>query len=155
MLKSVNRENDYFSNNLWNIKNTVDKVNKNVTLYSAHKVKVSTIQIFEIIIILRLLKIILTEIMPTNYLKVPTTLYGGSQINTPQNVPSKTEYNHGTGSSALTQVAEKPKNKIFISKYRYPSSNLENFESSYFSNKSNRSINKAPLKHICKKFKLT
>ena len=73
MLKSVNRENDYFSNNLWNIKNTVDKVNKNVTPSSAHKVKVSTIQIFEIIIILRLLKIILTEIMLTNYLKVPTS----------------------------------------------------------------------------------
>ena len=47
-----------------------------------------------------------------------STLHSGSQTNTPQNVMSKTEYNHRTSSSPITQVPEKPTIKTFISKDR-------------------------------------
>ena len=66
-----------------------------------------------------------------NIITPSPTLYGGSQINTSQNLASETEYNHRISSSPITQTPKKPTNKTVISKDRYPSPNLEIVESSY------------------------
>ena len=48
-----------------------------------------------------------------NIITQSPNLYGGSQINTPLNVTSETEYNHRTSSSPITEVPEKPTNKSY------------------------------------------
>ena len=170
MSKSVNRDNDDFSYNTRNIKNLVGTVNKNVTPSSPHKsintdknVKdlnirsinnnfVTPADIFN-----RDNKKELTQspdmCINKNIITLPPTLYGGSRINTPQNLTSETEYNHKTSSSPITQVPEKPRNKTVISKDRDPIPNLEIVESSYScSNLHNNVEKKEPrLKEFARK----
>ena len=116
MLKSMNRDNDDFFCNSRNIKNSVDNVNKHVTLSIAHKSNINTDK-----------RVNDPDIQNNNNFAIPAdtfnrdnekglaqssdifineniirpslSLCGGSQINTPQNVRSETEYNHRTSSS--------------------------------------------------------
>ena len=144
MSESLNRDNDDF---LRNIKNPADNVNKNVTPSSPHKnintdrnVNNSNIQsnnnfatpadIFNQDNEKELAES--PDICINKNIITPSpTLYGGSQINTSQNLTRETEYNHRKSFSPITQAPEKPTNKTVISKDRDPSPNLEIVESSY------------------------
>ena len=140
----MNRDNDDFSRN---IKNPVDNVNKNVTPSSPHKNVNSDKNVND------------SNIKSNNSLATPAdifnrdnekelaqsfdiclnkniitpsaTLYGGSQINTLQNLTNEAEYNHRASSAPITQAPEKLTNKTVISKDRDSSPNLEIVESSY------------------------
>ena len=127
MSKSVNRDNDDFSRN---IKNRVENVNKNVTPSSLHKnfntdknVNNSNIQsnnnfatpadIFNQDNEKELAQS--PDICINKNIITPSpTLYGGSQINTPQNLTRETEYNPRTSSSPITEAPEKPTNKSYF-----------------------------------------
>ena len=151
MSKSVNRDNDDFSRN---IKNPVDNVNKNVTPSSPHKnvnsdknvndsnIKSNNILATPADIFNRDNEKELAQkelaqssdiCLNKNIITPSPTLYGGSQINTLQNLTNEAEYNHRTNSASITQAPEKLTNKTVISKDRDSSPNLEIVESSYTS----------------------
>ena len=158
MSKSVNRDNHYFSRN---IKNRVDNVNKNVTPSSPHKnfnadknVNNSNIQsnnnfatpadIFN-----RDNELAQSPdiCISKNIITPSPNFYGGSQTNTPQNLTREIEYNHRINSSPITEAPEKPTNKTVISKDRDPSPNLQIAECSYPSSNLHNSVKKgAPMK---------
>ena len=165
MSKSVNRGNDDFCYNSRIIKILVDTANKNVTPSSPHNnistdksekndKNVNDLNIRSINnnfvtpadIFNRDNKKELTQspdiCINKNIITLSPTLYGGSQINTPQNLTSETEYNHKTSSSPITQVPEKPRNKTVISKDRDPIPNLEIVESSYSCSNLHNSVEK-------------
>ena len=161
MSKSVNRDKNDFSRN---IKNPVDNVNKNVTPASPHKNINTDKNVNDSIIqsnnnlatpadtfnrenekeLAQSRDICINK----NIITPSPTLYGGYQINTPQNLTREAEYNHRTTFSPITQAPEKPTNKTVISKDRDPSPNLEIVESSYPSSNLLNSVKKVKLAYV-------